>query len=68
MNNFDAFVKALDLVEEFFGDEEWKVGQWLLYPNPAFGNLTPLKMFQIDRANTLLKSVEAMISENYRPE
>ncbi|MFO1468058.1 MAG: hypothetical protein U1F35_16720 [Steroidobacteraceae bacterium] len=46
-----------NLIAEFFGGDEQKVGLWFELPNPVLGNVSPRQMIRIGRYKRLLNFV-----------
>lgn len=58
------FIKAVNQVEKFFDFDTEKTYLWFRTKNMNFGNIAPLKLFQIGRGHKVLQFIEDAQEEN----
>lgn len=55
-----------NLLIEFFGKDQVKIGLWMKSPNPLLGGLIPNDMIAIGRGERLLQFMKHALEENKR--
>ena len=52
------------LLAEYFKDEPYMIGLWILTPNPLFGGISAAQLFVMGRGHKVRQYVEAAIEES----